>query len=297
MIQLTDASILKHFSDLKDPRVKRTRRHELSDMLVIAICGFICGVDDWVNLECFAKAKLKWFKTFLELPNGIPSHDTFGKVFAALDPEGFARCFSSWIASIAEVTEGQVVAIDGKTVRRSFDKAGKKAAIHMVSAWAAENRLVLGQVKTEEKSNEITAIPKLLDVLALSGCIVTMDAMGCQKDIVQTVADKGADYVISLKENQPRLLERAKALFDGKAPKELAFHSAQTVDGDHGRIETRTCTTVSADWMKYDTRGWANLMTLGRIESERCIGETTSKEVRYFISSLPSDKAPRPTRR
>jgi hypothetical protein len=172
--------LLDHFSSLVDPRVERTKKHSLKDLLVIAICGFICGVDNWVELEDFGKAKREWFKTFLDLPNGIPSHDTFGRFFSALEPEAFSRCFIEWVKAISEVTEGEVVAIDGKTLRRSFDRASSKAAIHMVSAWSSKNGLVLGQVKTEEKSNEITAIPKLLELLHVQGCIVTIDAMGCQ---------------------------------------------------------------------------------------------------------------------
>ncbi len=168
------SSISTHFASLPDPRVDRTKRHLLQDMLVIAICGIICSADDWVSIEQFGKAKETWFRTFLQLPNGIPSHDTFGRVFAAVNPESFSQCFASWMQAVAKVTEGEVVAIDGKTLRRSFDRASGKAGIHMVSAWASENRMVLGQVKTEEKSNEITAIPKLLKVLDVKGCIVTI---------------------------------------------------------------------------------------------------------------------------
>jgi predicted transposase YbfD/YdcC len=209
----TSPSLMTHFSSLEDPRVERTRKHSLNDMLVIAICGFICGVDNWVELEFFAKCKEPWFKKFLDLPNGIPSHDTFGRLFAALDPEAFSRCFMNWMEAVAERTEGEIVAIDGKTLRRSFDRAAKKAAIHMVSAWTTANGMVLGQVKTEEKSNEITAVPKLLELLRLEGCIVTMDAMGCQRELAQQVVDKGAHYVMGLKGNQGTLLKQVENLF------------------------------------------------------------------------------------
>lgn len=176
--RVVSRALLEEFSTLDDPRVARTRLHSINDILVISICGFVCGVDTWVDLELFGRAKLAWFKTFLELPNGIPSHDTFGRFYAALDPVEISRGFARWMRGITKVTEGQVVAIDGKTLRRSFDTASKKAAIHMVSAWATRNHVVLGQVKTDEKSNEITAIPKLLEMLHLDGCLVTIARWG-----------------------------------------------------------------------------------------------------------------------
>ena len=207
------ATLIEKFATLSDPRIERTKKHSMTGILVISICGFICGVDNWVDLEEFAQIRQEWFKTFLELPNGIPSHDTFGRFYAALDPVAFSRCFTSWIQSVAEVTEGEVIAVDGKTLRRSFDKASSKAAIHMVSAWASKAGFVLGQVKTDGHSNEITAIPRLLEILSLQGCIVTLDAMGAQKEVVQTIVDKGADYVISLKGNQSTLHEATKHFF------------------------------------------------------------------------------------
>ena len=172
-------TIGKHFGDLEDPRMERTRRHELLDILTIAICGMICGADSWVDIELFGKSKQGWLAKFLRLPNGIPSHDTFGRVFSRLDPDKFQSCFMDWVAAISEITRGQVIAIDGKTVRGSHDRANGKDAIHMVSAWASANHLVLGQIKVDDKTNEITAIPELLELLELSGCIVTIDAMGC----------------------------------------------------------------------------------------------------------------------
>ena len=193
------ASIEHHFADLDDPRIDRTKQHKLLDIVVITICAVICGADDWVAVEIFGKAKHDWLKQFLDLPNGIPSHDTFGRVFGALDPEQFQSCFLNWINAVSEITQGQVIALDGKTLRRSHDKTLGKKAIVMVSAWATANGLVLGQRKVDEKSNEITAIPELLQVLEISGCIITIDAMGCQKEIAADIVEQDADYVLALK--------------------------------------------------------------------------------------------------
>jgi predicted transposase YbfD/YdcC len=289
------ASLLKHFSRLEDPRVERTKKHSLSDMLVIAVCGFICGVDGWVELEEFGKAKREWFEGFLELPHGIPSHDTFGRLFAALDPEAFSRCFMAWVKAVAEVTNGEVVAIDGKTLRRSFDRASSKAAIHLVSAWASSNGLVLGQVKTDGKSNEITAIPKLLELLHLEGCIVTLDAMGCQKEIVARIVEKGADYVICVKGNQQALHEATRVFFEEAREErfETVPHAyTETVDKEHGRFETRRYwVTAQLDYFRHKREEWAGLTSVGMVEAERTVDGETSKEVRYFISSLPGDDA------
>lgn len=214
MSQASVATITEHFADLEDPRVDRTKLHKLIDIIVIAICAVICGADSWVDVELFGKSKIAWLRTFLELPNGIPSHDTFGRVFRHLDPDGFRRCFLSWVQAVCEVAEGQVVPVDGKTLRRSHDGRLGKGAIQMVSAWATANQLVLAQVKVDEKSNEITAIPELLRMLTIRGCIVTADAMGCQKEIAETIVDGGADYVLAVKENQGRLYQDLQELFD-----------------------------------------------------------------------------------
>lgn len=189
-------TIADYFGEMDDPRVERTKQHKLIDIITIAICAVICGADTWVDIETYGRAKYLWLKEFLELPNGIPSHDTFSRVFARLNPEQFQQCFINWIKSISNITSGQVIAIDGKTLRHSYDKGADKRAIHMVSAWATAQRLVLGQVKVDDKSNEITAIPELLKVLELNGCIVTIDAMGCQKEIVKLIISQGGDYVI-----------------------------------------------------------------------------------------------------
>ncbi len=200
-------SIAKHFSKVKDPRIDRTKRHRLLDIIIIAICGVICGADSWVDIELFGKTKIEWLKTFLKLPNGIPSHDTFGRVFAALNPQEFESSFMEWVQAINQLTQGQVIAIDGKQLRGSHDSGIGKNAIYMVSAWATENQLVLGQRKVDDKSNEITAIPKLLKLLEVKGCIVMVDAIGTQTKIAKTIIEQGGDYILAVKENQGHLYE------------------------------------------------------------------------------------------
>lgn len=280
-----------YFVGLKDPRVERTKRHLLTDIITVAICGVICGADNWVEIEQFGKAKKEWFKTFLELPGGIPSHDTFGRVFAILDAEVFSQCFIEWVSAIRESTAGEVIAIDGKSLRRSFDKASGKAAIHMVSAWSNENQIILGQVKTEEKSNEITAIPKLLGMLELSGGIVTIDAMGCQKKIASHIVSRGADYVLSLKGNHNKMSKEVEDFFTwAEASKYKDFGSChdytETIEKGHGRVELRRykCTSY-LDWFKGQGE-WKGLKSFGMVESERCVGTERSVERRFYISSL-----------
>lgn len=285
---------MERFSTLEDPRIERTKKHSMTDILVISICGFICGIDNWVELAEFGEIKKDWFKEFLELPNGIPSHDTFGRFYAALDPEEFSRCFARWVQAISEVTEGEVIAVDGKTLRRSFDRASKKAAIHMVSAWASKTGLVLGQVKTDAASNEIPAIPKLLEILRLEGCIVTIDAIGAQKEVVKSIVDKGADYVISLKKNQPKLHALAEDFFtEARAERfETVPHSyTETLEKEHGRLEMRRYWTTSRlDWFRERVE-WAGLTSVGMVESTREVNGVSSTEVRYYISSLAGDDA------
>jgi len=263
------ATIMEHFQSLPDPRVDRTKEHCLTDILTIAICAVTAGADSWVAVERFGHAKEAWLQTFLALPNGIPSHDTFGRVFAALDPVAFAECFQHWIVGVAQATAGRVVAIDGKTLRQSFDTTSAKAAIHLVSAWASHNHLLLGQVKTEAKSNEITAIPQLLKLLELQGCIVTIDAMGCQKDIARQITTQEADYVLALKENHPTAYEEVSTFLDtavvegfGRYPYD--YH--ETIDGDHGRIEVRRVWSTSAiDWFA-DREQWPGLRSFGLVK-------------------------------
>ncbi len=286
-------TINEHFSSVTDPRIKKKTKHKLEDIIVITICAAVCGANDWVAVETYGKAKYDWLKTFLELLNGIPSHDTFGNVFSVLSPNEFEQCFLDWIQSVFIVTTGQVVPIDGKTLRRSHDKSSNKSAIHMVSAWASENRITLGQVKTDEKSNEITAIPELLDLLEINGCIVTIDAMGCQKKIVnKIVVDKKADYIIALKGNQGSLHDDVRLFFEGAVKDDfngISFDFHETVDGDHGRIETRKYYIVSdIDWLQ-GKENWKNLKTIGMVISERDIGDQVSIESRYYICSIHED--------
>lgn len=287
------AAIMEHFADLPDPRMNRTRRHLLSDILTIAVCAAICGADNWVDVEAFGNCKKKWFQTFLSLPSGIPSHDTFGRVFAALDPDAFRKGFTQWIRAVSEAVPG-VVAIDGKTLRRSFDHAAGKAAIHMVSAWADETQLVLGQVKTDEKSNEITAIPGLLGILLLKGCIVTLDAMGCQKKIAEGIVLKGADYVLALKGNQGTMEDEVKLFFEGALQsgwKDTPHDYHETREKNHGRIEIRRYwITPEIQWFS-DCLDWKNLKSFGMVESQRQVGEKITTDRRLYISSLSGDDA------
>ena len=267
-------TVFEYFGCMPDPRIDRTKDHKLLDIIVVAICAVICGADGWVGVEEFGKSKLDWFKQFLELPNGIPSHDTFGRVFSRLDQEKFAECFANWIAAVASLTAGEVVAIDGKTLRRSFDTASSKGPIHMVSAWACENGLVLGQVKTDEKSNEITAIPKLLDVLDISGCIVTIDAMGCQKKIAAKIIDKEGDYIFGLKGNQGTLNDDVRKFFayaEAEQFKDIPHEYRETVDGrgrcaqiqvvNLGSTATTTATQARDKRNPFQQRALATLLT------------------------------------
>ncbi len=295
MTQRPDNTIARHFSELKDPRTERRPRHYLTDIITIAICAVICGADSWVAVEEFAKAKEQWLRTFLKLPNGTPSHDTFGRVFVLLDPTQFRNCFSSWIRAISNLTDGQVVAIDGKRLRRSHDGTLGKAAIHMVSAWAATNHLVLGQLKTDEKSNEITAIPELLKTLVLKDCIVTIDAMGCQTEIAKLIVEKEADYVLALKGNQGNLHSDVQDLFTYAQKinfQNIAHDFEQTINSGHGRIEIRRHWTISEPELIFDLdpdHKWAGLQSVGMVESERHVGDKTTTETRYYISTLSGE--------
>jgi predicted transposase YbfD/YdcC len=290
------AGIEEHFGKLKDPRIDRKKLHKLLDIMVIAICAAICGADTWEDVETFGEAKEKWLREFLELPNGIPSHDTFNRVFNRLDPEQFQSCFISWINAASQIIAGQVIAIDGKVVRRSHDRGIGKAAIDMVSAWATANHLVLGQVKVDEKSNEITAIPQLLKALEISGCIITIDAMGCQTEIAAEIIEQEADYVLALKDNQGQLFEDVQLLFDdleNSNYKAYAYDYNKTVNKGHGRIEIRECWTISDLEILPHLRGyqrWSGLVSVSRIRSQRWIGDEKSCEDRYHIASLTGAK-------
>jgi predicted transposase YbfD/YdcC len=291
------SSLEECFSDLPDPRVQGRCDHKLMDILIIAVCAALCGADSWVGVETVGKAKEGWFRQFLKLENGIPSHDTFGDVFAKIDSEAFQTRFMRWVESVFRVTKGQVVALDGKTLRGSHKREAGKEAIHLVNAWAVSNGLVLGQRKVDGKTNEITAIPELLRLLNVSGCIVTIDAMGCQKDIAQTIRDEKADYVLRVKDNQSNLKQDLEDWFaygdsqhfDGM---QVDFH--QTTHKTSGRIEIRRCWAVNDPLAFEHIRhydGWADLHSIVRIQRERRLGEQITRETAYYISSLPADAA------
>ena len=239
--------VVEHFAGLVDPRAERAKRHELLDIIVITICGVICGADNWVEIEEFGNARLEWLSRFLRLPNGIPSHDTFGRVFSRLDPDQFGACFMTWVRSVAELTQGEVVAIDGKTLRRCHDRGQGRAPLHLVSAWAAQNHLVLGQTRTQAHSNEITAIPQLLALLELRGCIITIDAMGCQTEIAQQIVDGGADYLLAVKSNQGELYGNIQDLFQMAAQEGAAQEgSAQEGSAQEGSAQEGSAQEGSA---------------------------------------------------
>lgn len=294
-------SLIEHFQHLSDPRVDRTKDHDLIDVLVIAVCCLLCAGESFNDMEDFGKAKYDWFKTFLKLRNGIPSHDTFNRVFQALDPKQFLECFLSWTQSLRQAVAQEIVALDGKALRRALNK--EQSPKYVVSAWAESNNLVLGQLKVEDKSNEITAVPELLRVLELSGCIVTVDAMGCQKKIAKEIIEADADYVLALKGNQEKVHEEVKSFLDTtleeqkkKRPKgaalskELAsLRQCETLEKDHGRIETRRYYQSDyLDWFA-DKSKWEGLRSVGMVESVREVGGKTTVERRYYLSSLKLD--------
>jgi predicted transposase YbfD/YdcC len=283
-------SIVEHFSDIKDIRIERRKKHKLIDIITISICAVVCGADGWEDIEMYGSARKKWLEKFLELPNGIPSHDTFARVFSQISPEEFNKSFLSWVKGISKITAGEIIAFDGKQSRNSGDEKNGRGVINTVSAWAASNRLVLGQTKVEGKSNEITALPKLIDVLDLAGCIVTIDAIGCQQEIVKRIVKKQADYVIAVKKNQPNLYKQVEQLFkqaiktNGDSLNISDFSSKET---NRGREETRNYLMISGVGTSIDeVQKWKNLNSIGMVESVREVGGKTTVEIRYFISSL-----------
>ena len=308
------ASILVHFADLPDPRINRRKRHLLSDVLVIALCAVISGADDFVEIAYFGRCKKKWFEERLSLPNGIPSHDTFTRVFAQLDPEAFSACFLTWTEAVRNCisnlaaeqgVEQRQIAVDGKTLRHSFEHGNVQTATHMVSAWAHQSGLVLAQCKVDGKSNEITAVPELLARLDIAGCIVSMDAMHCQKETARQIVDRGGDYLLGLKGNQQALHDAVRLFFEDALNREfkdfglednghkLIQHATwQQTEKDHGRIEKRRCTVVDAEpcreWLDPKAE-WKALASIIMIESERRTGENFEHivtERRFYISSL-----------
>jgi predicted transposase YbfD/YdcC len=292
-----EETFLAHFKNLDDPRLNTHRnfRHNLGDIFIIAILATICGADNWAEIERFGLAKQEWLKTFLELPNGIPSHDTFARVFELLEPSCFETCFNQWICSLDIDLTQEIIALDGKTLRGSGNKRCQQSPLHMVSAWATKSRLMLAQVKTEEKSNEITAIPKLLEMLNVEGSIITIDAMGTQTDIAKQIVTQGADYVLSLKENQPSLYQDVCAIFsraeegEKKYKKMLHLRRVEKLH-DHGRVETRRYTLISArDPLLFKLR-WPGLNGIGKVDVVRTTNNEIERSTRYFITSIDYER-------
>ena len=282
-------SILEHFSTLEDPRIERGKEHQLLDIVVLAICAVVSGAEGWEGIELFGQTRLAWLRRYVPLAHGIPTHDTLARVLSRVSARGFEECFASWVGACAAVTAGEVLAIDGKTLRRSHDRRSRQGALHLVSAWATSNRLVLGQRKTAAHSNEIEAIPKLLEVLELKGCIVTIDAMGCQTEVAAQIVEQKADYVLAVKGNQGELYEELQEFFAIARAAQFrgvkhTYH--ETVDKGHGRIEVRRY------WLSPVLSGlarperWSKLKALGLVESERHVGEKVSIEQRYYICSF-----------
>jgi predicted transposase YbfD/YdcC len=287
---------VEYFGDLPDQRVAGRCDYRLIDLVVIAICASVSGAESWVEVEAFAETQREWLSQFIEMGNRVPSHDTFGRVFALLDAQSFHQCFAAWIKAVFEKTEGEVIAIDGKTARRSHHKGIGKEALHTVSAWACGNEMVLGQVATDAKSNEITAIPELLRLLNVAGCIVTIDAMGTQKKIAQQIRQQEADYVLALKDNQERLYHMARDVFaygDQIGFARLDMQSHQTVNKAHGRIEIRRCQALHDEALlaSFRAEGWTDLYSLVRLQRERRLADQVETETVYYISSLPNDAA------
>lgn len=290
MKQKDSRSLLEHFSILPDPRRANhnTKRHKLIDIVVITVLAVICGADDWPTIVAFGQKRESWLRQFLELPYGIPSHDTFGRVFSLLDPTAFGQCFFGWVQAVNQATKGQVIAVDGKTSRRSYDKSIDP--LHIVSAFATANGVALGQQVTDTKSNEITAIPKLLKMLQLAGCIVTIDAMGCQRKIAKTIMEAGADYVLAVKGNQKTIHEDLKTLFGKEAAEQYTGDFCETIETNASRREVRRCRTITDARLlpvdDYHRYGWPGLKSMAQVTSERTVRGRTTKEVRYYLSSL-----------
>lgn len=293
MNEATSSNVMEHFASLDDPRrAYGNLRHDFEAILTIALCGMICGADDWVTIVQFGETKKSWFETFLELPNGIPSHDTFNDVFAKLNPLQFQECFIAWASSLSDLLPKDVIAIDGKALRGSYDKARSKPAIHMVSAWCAANEICLGQLKTDAKSNEITAIPKLLKMLSLEGTLVTIDAMGCQKEIVHEIRSQKADYLLGVKGNQPTLQEAIHNRFIEAENSQFATDfSDSAVPPDSIRRGTAVTCRVSQnlDGLGTITSEWEALKSVIVIETEAGSGEQKTFDRRLYISSRAED--------
>jgi predicted transposase YbfD/YdcC len=278
------------FEGLEDPRTGNAGRHDLHEVLMIALCTVLCGGQTAVDMELFAKGKECFLRGFLKLKHGLPSHDTFSRVFRLLDPDQFRACFQRFMARFAETCQG-VIAIDGKVLRRSFDTASAKSALHMVSAWGCEQRLVLAQIATDAKSNEITAVPKLLAMLSLKGCIVTVDALNCQRDIAQQIVDQEGDYALALKGNQGTLHADVKQFLDDPQLETATTTTHRSVDGDHGRIETRTAVVSTAIAWLQETHQWPGLAAVAKIVRTRELPTKTTTETAYYLLSAPLSAA------
>ncbi|MDQ3252542.1 MAG: ISAs1 family transposase [Acidobacteriota bacterium] len=289
------AALAEYFAALPDPRIERCRRHKLIDIVTIAICSALCGGEGFTDMEEFGHARQEWLATFLELPQGIPSHDTFGRVFARLSPVGFEACFARWVNVSVKKLSGEVVSLDGKRARHSYDKAAGKEAIELVSAWAREQRLTLGQVKVAPDSNEITAVPELLKVIEIEGAVVTVDALNTQKEIAAQIRAKRADYVMALKGNHGGLKKEVAALCQAiKEDRTYGYHSEthRTIDKEHGRIETRLCWHVELPFERLsEGHRWTDLRSVAMLEATREVGDKVSREVRYYLSSLEVNAA------
>ncbi len=286
------ASIEEHFSTLEDPRIDRNKLHELMDIVILVLCAVSSGADGWEAIEEFGQEKLDWLRKFAPFANGVPSHDCIANVLSRLSPKGFQQCFRSWTDAVSEATQGEVIAIDGKSARGSHDRKRSRKALHMVSAWASTNRLVLAQEATQEKSNEITAIPKLLELLELKGCIVTIDAMGCQRAIAEQIIAQGGDYVLGLKGNQSVLQEGVEDFFTVAMAGDFAgveYDYTEEVDQDHGRLEVRRYWVTEDLRTLPNTQLWQGLRSIGMVERQCLIGETQTLQRRYYINSIRAE--------
>jgi predicted transposase YbfD/YdcC len=283
-------SLKAHFQSIPDPRTGPAKRHELLDILLIAVCSMLCGAESFADMELFGQCQFAWLKTWLSLPHGIPSHDTFNRVFGLIDPNAFRDCFITWTQSLRQAIAEEIIAVDGKTLRRS--QARGRGPLHLVNVWATQNRLILGQWKVDEKSNEITALPALLRALELSGCIVTADAMHCQKETAQEISEADADYVLALKGNQGTLHEEVQSFLDDAERRHwtgVPHAHTETLEKDHGRIERRRYwVTEAIEWLA-DKPQWEKLRSVGMVEATREVDGQVTTERRYYLSSLGAD--------
>lgn len=289
------ANLIEHFASLEDPRIDRNKSHALIDIIVLTVCAVASGADGWEAIEQFGNEKLEWLRQYIALENGVPSHDCIAYVLRRVSPPKFRECFMSWTHSLTEETGGEVIAIDGKTAKGSRDRKHHRSPLHMVSAWACHNRLVLGQEATDEKSNEITAIPKLLALLELKGCLVTIDAMGCQRAIAKQIIDQGGHYVLGLKGNQGALHEAVEDFFTVAQANQfagVAHDYLEEIDKDHGRLEIRRYWITEELCTLPDVQNWEGLRSIGRVERECLQGDTRTVEQRYFINSIPAQAKP-----